>query len=147
MDLSSAFRELRKRNRTVPNPLRLPSETDGGYQRRESGAGVRFHRDFRRYLLEVSDVVFGIFEPVTITQPGAQTDLLEVVKAAWEGYGVPRDLVPICEDNADFYCMNEGGQVVFWSHNGRSSETWPSLAFSARWYTAGLRVVERDCPS
>ena len=79
MDLSSAFRELRKRNRTVPNPLRLPSETE--VDNVEKALGVRFHRDFRRYLLEVSDVVFGIFEPVTITQPGAQTDLLEVVKA------------------------------------------------------------------
>ena len=126
MDLSSAFLELRNRNGTVPNPLRLPSETE--VDNVEKALGVRFHRDFRRYLLEVSDVVFGMFEPVTITQPGAHTDLLEVVKAAWEGYGVPRDRVPICEDNADFYCMNEGGQVVFWSHNGWSSETWPSLA-------------------
>ncbi len=126
MDLSSAFRELRKRNMTVPKPPRLPSENE--VDSVEVSLGVRFHPDFRRYLLEASDVVFGIFEPVTITQPGAHTDLLEVAKDAWEGYGVPRDLLPICEDNADFYCMNECGEVVFWSHDGWSSETWLNLA-------------------
>jgi hypothetical protein len=126
MDLCLAFSELRKRNWTVPKPLRLPSENE--VDSVEASLGVRFHPDFRRYLLEASDVVFGIFEPVTITQPGTHTDLLKVASHAWEAYGVPRDLLPICEDNADFYCMNEGGEVVFWSHNGWSSETWPKLA-------------------
>jgi hypothetical protein len=94
----------------------------------EQALGVHLHPDFRLYLLEASDVVFGIFEPVTITQPGAHTDLPEVAKGAWDGYGVDRDLLPICEDNADYYCMTKEGQVVFWSHNGRSTESWPSLA-------------------
>ncbi len=94
----------------------------------EQRLGIRFHPDFRRYLLEVSDVVCGTKEPVTITIPDSHKDLLEVAEGAWVSYGVPRNLVPVCEDNADFYCMNPAGEIVFWSHNGLSSEQWPNLA-------------------
>jgi len=36
-------------------------------------------------------------------------------------------LVPIAEDNGDYYCMNEAGEVLFWSHNGSNDEKWPNL--------------------
>jgi hypothetical protein len=126
MDLTNALILLRAHNEPVPRPLRLPTsaEVDGAERRLD----IIFHPDFRRYLLEGSDVVCGVLEPVTITRPESHTDLFKVVEMAWMGYGVPRELLPICEDNADFYCMNSSGEVVFWSHNGWSSEKWPSLA-------------------
>jgi hypothetical protein len=126
MNLDDAFRELRVRNEPVPRPFRLPTpaEVDDAERR----IGVRFHPDFRRYLLEVSDVACGVIEPVTITCPESHTDLFSVAESAWDGHGVPRDLFPICEDNANFYCMNSAGEVVFWSHDGWSPERWPSLA-------------------
>src|SRR5438067_1933106 len=119
MDLDEVLLLLRSRNEPVPRPLRLPTraEVDDAEQR----LAVRFHPDFRRYLLEVSDVSCGVLEPVTITRPESHTDLFKVVESAWVGYAVPRELLPICEDNADFYCMNTSGEVVFWSHNGFSS--------------------------
>ncbi len=57
---------------------------------------------FRRYLLEVSNVTVGILEPVTITSPGSHNDLFVVAECAWGRCGVPRDLLPICEDNIDY---------------------------------------------
>ena len=90
--------------------------------------GVVFHPDFHQYLLQASDVCFGIFEPVTITIPEAHTELNSVCKSAWEDWDVPKNLLPICEDNADFYCINDRGEIVFWSHNGTSDEKWPNLA-------------------
>jgi hypothetical protein len=42
--------------------------------------------------------------------------------------GVPDDLLPICEDNGNYFCMNRRGQVVFWDHNGASDEKWTDLA-------------------
>lgn len=126
MTLDEAIHDLRSCNRPVPLPLRLPTahEVDDAEHR----LGVRFPSDFRRYLLEASDVVCGTIEPVTITCPESHTDLFIVADDAWNGYDVPRDLLPICEDNADFYCMNSANEVVYWSHNGSSSEKWPSLA-------------------
>ncbi|MCE9607567.1 MAG: SMI1/KNR4 family protein [Planctomycetia bacterium] len=124
--LDDVFRELRDRNEPVPLPMRLPtaSEVDDVERR----LAVKFPSDFRRYLLEASDVVCGPLEPVTITCPDSHTDLFSVIDDAWESYGVPRSLLPICENNADFYCINPANEVVFWSHNGWSSEKWPSLA-------------------
>jgi hypothetical protein len=126
MDLGKVLQVLRDRNEPVPRPLRLPSsaEVDDAERR----LGVRFHPDFRRYLLEGSDVVCGLLEPVTITRPDSHTDLFTVAESAWTDYGVPQDLLPVCEDNADFYCMNPSGEVVFRSHNGCTSEKWRSLA-------------------
>jgi hypothetical protein len=126
MNLDDAIHELRARDEPVPIPARLPTAEE--VEAAERRLGVPLPADFRRYLLEASDVTYGVIEPVTITLPGSHTDLFRVAEDAWNGYGVPRDLVPICEDNADFYCMNSAGEVVFWSHNGWSSEKWPSLA-------------------
>ena len=126
MTIDEAFRKLRNRNQVVPRPPRLPtvSEVDSVEERLR----IRLPPDFRRYLLEVSDVVCGALEPVTITIPDSHTDLFSVVESAWESDGVPRDLIPICETNGDFFCMDSTGQIVFWSHNGQNSERWPNLA-------------------
>jgi hypothetical protein len=126
MDLADAISELRARNEPVPIPARLPSVEE--VETAERRLGVPFPADFCQYLLEASDVTYGVIEPVTITLPGAHTDLFKVAGKAWDRFGVPRDLLPICEDNADFYCMNPAGEVVFWSHNNWSSERWASLA-------------------
>lgn len=126
MNLDEAIRELRARNEPVPRPLRLPThlEVDAAEQK----LAVHFHPDFRRYLLEASDIVCGTIEPVTITREQSHTHLFEVARQAWEDYGVGRDLLPVCEDNADFYCLSSAGEVVLWSHNGWSPEKWPDLA-------------------
>ena len=126
MTLDEAIRELRSCNEPVPRPLRLPTakEVDDAERR----LGIPFPADFRRYLLEASDVTCGTFEPVTITTLESHTDLFAVAEEAWEESGLPRDLIPLCADNGDFYCMNAAGGVVFWSHDGLSRDAWPSLA-------------------
>jgi hypothetical protein len=125
MTLKETIRELRALNEPVPHPLQLPTAEQ--VAQIQVKLGIKFHPDFRKYLLEASDVVYGTLEPVTITGEGGQTELSRVAPRAWES-GVPRRLVPVCEDNADYYCMDEQGQVVFWSHNGPTDETWPDLA-------------------
>ena len=126
MNLDEVFGELRSRNETVPWPLRLPTVSE--VNEAERRLGIRFHNDYRRYLLEVSDVVYGAIEPCIITRAESHTDLFETARNAWDVWGVSRDLLPICEDNADFYCINSDGEIVYWSHNGLTSEKWPDLA-------------------
>ncbi len=124
-DMDTIIPQLRARNEPVPNPMRLPSEEE--VRAIEASANISFPPDFRRYLLEASDVVFDALEPVTVTRPEAHTHFANVLASARE-WGVPADLIPICEDNADFYCVARSGEVVFWSHNGPSDERWPSIA-------------------
>lgn len=122
-DLNEAIAELRRLNTPVPRTRRLPTESE--VRDAETNVGVPFHPDLRRYLLEASDVVYGTHEPITIS--GGHTAIETVVQSARE-LGVPDDLLPICDDNADYFCITANGEIVYWSHNGATDETWPNLA-------------------
>ena len=128
MTLDEAIAELRRRNEPVPRPPRLPTEAE--VRDAEAKLGVTFHPDYRRLLLEASDVSYNVLEPATITVPGAHTDLFRIAQRARERWRVPPDLVPICEDNADYYCLAPNGRVIFWSHDMQApnGEEWPDLA-------------------
>ncbi len=126
MTLDEVIAELRELNEPVPKPMRLPNPEE--VQEAEQRLGVQFHPDYRKYLLKASDVVYGVLEPCTVAPGGGHTDLIEIAESAWEEWHVPRNLLPICYDNADHYCMNEAGEVVFWSHDGVTDEKWPDLA-------------------
>lgn len=121
--LDEAMAMLRRLNEPVPKPLARPTESEVSAV--EARTGVRFPADLRRYLLEASDVVYGTLEPVTIG--GGHTSFEAVLQDARQS-GVPDEVIPICEDNGDFYCVEPSGEVVFWSHNGVTEERWPSLA-------------------
>ena len=124
MPLKYSIAALREANEPVPELMRLPTEAEVGQA--EEALAVRFHSDFRQFLLKASDVVVGAFETVTLTLPGAHTHLIDVTKAAHQ-LGVPKDWIPICEDNGDYYCMTPQGAVRFWAHDGASDESWESL--------------------
>lgn len=129
MNLSEAIAALRERNETVPIPARLPTpeEVDAA----EAQLKVHFHPDYRRFLLEASDVVFGALEPAQVTPDAGRLSLVDVTRDAHELMELPRGLLPICEDNGDYYCMRASGksaEVIYWSHDGATDERWPTLA-------------------
>lgn len=128
MTLDEAFAELRRRNESVPKPSRPPTQSE--VNAAEAKLGVLFHPDYRRFLLEASDISYNVLEPATITAPDSHKDLFRIAKRARSRWGVPSGLVPICHDNADYYCMTPDGRVVFWSHDmqGPNGEEWPNLA-------------------
>src|SRR5262245_8391943 len=125
MLLDAVIAELRARSEAVPKPGRLPTPEE--VQSIETELGLSFPPDYRKFLLEASDVVLGTLEPATLDDPESHTYLPEVIASA-RAYGVPAELLPICEDNADFYCITPSGTVCFWSRNGVTDESWPSLA-------------------
>lgn len=123
--MHEAIEQLRALNMGVPKPPRLPTidEVDSI----ENKLGISFHPDLKKYLLEASDVFVGHLEPITVTEPESHTHILNVLEDARD-MGVPEELFPFCEDNSDFYCLNNKGEVVFWSHDGTTDEKWPNLA-------------------
>ena len=125
MTLNQAISKLRELNETVPKPMRLPTEQEVADVEQE--LGIKFHPDYRQYLLSASDVVYGATEPATITDPDSHTHLPTICEEAWE-LDVPKKLLPICEDNGDYYCMNRKGEIVFFSQDGASDEKWKDLA-------------------
>lgn len=123
--LSEVISELRKLNEPVPILLKLP--TDDEIAAVEMELGVKFHPDYKRYLLEASDVTFGVLEPATIPKASGHTYIVPMARQAWMD-GVPQGLVPIAEDNGNYYCMDAQGQILYWSHDGETGEKWPSLS-------------------
>jgi hypothetical protein len=126
MELSEVISELRKLNQPVPRPFRLPTEAE--VRAAEEQLGVRFYEDYRRFLLEASDVVYGTHEPAVVTPDAGHRDLIQMAEAAWDEDGVPLNLLPFCFDNGNYFCMNEAGEVVYWDHNGPTDEKWSNLA-------------------
>ncbi len=122
--MASVFLRLRELNEEVPKPMRLPTEEELSLV--EDGLDITFSAGLKSYFLQVSDIVYGCIEPVTITNSDSHTYLPAVAKDAAE-CGVPKDLVPLCEDNGDFYCVTSEGKVVFWSHDGASQEVWQNI--------------------
>lgn len=88
LDLTDAIAELRRLN-AFPLPHALPTEAE--VRDAEARAGVIFHDDFRRYLLEASDVVYGTIEPVTIFH--GHMEFGTVLQDARD-VGVPSEMVP-----------------------------------------------------
>ena len=128
MELDVVLHAYRRCHRPVPRPQRLPTRTEVVAAKRV--LNTTFHPHYRRFLLEVSDVRGGVYEPVTLTNPHAHTYLLTVCHHAWDVWGVPRSCVPICHDNANFYGVLPYGMVHFWPHDAGTytDERWPSLA-------------------
>jgi hypothetical protein len=126
MHLPDVIVELRELNEAVPKPLRLPTAAEVG--RAEEQLGVKFPADYRRYLLEASDVVYGALEPAIVIPDAGHLSLVDIAETAWDEMEVPRELLPFCEDNGDYYCLNQVGEVEYWSHNGATDEKWQDLA-------------------
>ena len=99
--LSSVIARLRELNEPVPKPLRRPTEEEVDAAERD--LGVTFHPDYRRFLLEASDVDVGVLEPAVVVPGMGYRDLRRVAWDGWDHWDIPRELLPICYDNADFY--------------------------------------------
>ncbi|MNJ53323.1 hypothetical protein D3C77_487070 [compost metagenome] len=117
---------LHELNEPVPVPLELPDE-DMLVEIQEQ---ILIHLPFelREFLLKVSDVVYGRLEPVTASDPHSHTYLPEVAATAWD-IGVPRDLVPLCQDGRNYYVVDAEGEVFLWlEETGElDDETWESV--------------------
>ena len=126
MDAAIAhLRELEKSD--APTPLPTEQQVDAI----ALAAGITFPHDFRRYLLEASNIEYGTKEPVRIDDSYHLN--FERVLAVAREIGVPDNLLPICEDNGDFYCVDTSSEaVMFYDHNGcymgPESESWSNVA-------------------
>lgn len=129
--MEEIIEELRERSESVPVPLELPEEEL--LVEIEEQLFINMPFGLREFLLTVSDVVFGRLEPVTVTDPQSHTYLPEVAAYAWD-IGVSRELIPICAQGDDYYCIEEDGTVVYWeaASGELTDESWETIWHWAR---------------
>lgn len=127
--MEDVIEELRERALDVAVPLELPDEDQ--LVEVEEQILISMPYELREFLLQVSDVVYGAIEPVTITDPQSHTYLPEVAANAW-AEGLPRELIPICEWDGGYYGISEEGEVVRWGDGEVTEESWPSIWLWAR---------------
>lgn len=121
--------ELRENAQELAAPLELPDEDM--LVEIEEQILVPLPYEFREFLLQVSDVVYGSMEPVTVTDPNSHTYLPEVAANAW-AQGMPRELIPVCEYQGEYYGISEDGEVVRWTDGEVTEDSWPSIWLWAR---------------
>lgn len=115
---------LRENNQPVPVPLDLPDDDD--LVEIEEQILISLPDEYKSFLIEVSDVVFGSLEPATVMDPHSHTYLPEMAATAWD-IGLPREYIPICEHADGYYCITQEGEVLLWLHGDITDDEWPSI--------------------
>ncbi|MFK0382972.1 SMI1/KNR4 family protein [Agrobacterium sp. NPDC090273] len=112
-----------------PSERKKPLPSDALVARYEVAIGLEFPEDYKKFLKNISNAFVGYLSPLTLNEDmaGIYGELSSAIEQG-RAVGVPRDWLPICEDNGDYYCMAPDGKVHFWDHNGPTAETWPDIA-------------------
>jgi hypothetical protein len=94
----------------------------------ERALAIRFHPDYRRFQLEVGNITSGVLEPaVVLPDISPYLDLRKTARDAWR-LGVPKDVLPFCHDNGNYYFIDQDGVVGFWDHDDESETRGGALA-------------------
>jgi len=89
--------------------------------------GFTFPLEYIEFIKSGYDLGDAPLEALEINNHGSHVDIFEVIETARKYYELPSNLLPIVEDNADYYCLNKNNEVIFWSHNGVTDEKWSNV--------------------
>lgn len=110
----------------MTDPFRIPTDAEISHAQRK--LNFPFPPAYVEFLKGGSEVANASFEPAVILPGSTHLDLFEIADSAWNQSGVPRVWLPFIEDNGDYFCVAQTGEVRYWSHNGPTSERWPTFA-------------------
>ncbi len=116
--------ELRERNEDRFGSVELP-DIDTLVEVEEQLL-IGLPNEFKEYLLTLSDVVYGKIEPVTASDPHMHSYLPEVAAVAWDA-GVPRETIPICEYQGNYFIVTQEGEVQYWVDGEIQEHEWESV--------------------
>ena len=94
----------------------------------EEDIGFIFPEDYKKVLKEVSNVFYGTIELASVTNNKEYYRELSLVLNDAREQGLPKNWLPICEDNSSYYCLLPTNEIRYWTTDGYSDEMWPNLA-------------------
>lgn len=122
--MDDIINELQAAAEEVPVPLDLPTDED--LLNVEEALFLPLPRDYREFLMEVSDLVLGSLEPATASDPSAHTYLPELAASCW-AHGLPRYLIPICVTGRTVYAITPEGEVQSWLGKQQQDPVWETV--------------------
>ncbi|OFC72774.1 SMI1/KNR4 family protein [Alteromonas confluentis] len=87
----------------------------------------KFSQEYILFLKSGYDLGDVPMEALEIVNPPSYANIYTVQQEAKSDENFPEQLLPICEDNGDYYCLTLDGEVIFWSHNGLTDERWKNV--------------------
>lgn len=118
MNIDQVLELLKERRETVPKPLRLPTEI--GVKQAELDLGFEFPEQYRKFMLEASDVVYGTLEPgLVLPDLMPYICLRNIAKNGW-AIGVPKEVLPFCSDNGNYFTLSQSGNIGYYDHDDSS---------------------------
>ena len=115
---------LQENSIDIPVPLELPDDDDLIVIEEELLLPLPY--EYKEFLLTVSDVVYGSFEPATASDACSHTHLPELASQAWD-LGISRELIPICKHRGNYYCLQQDGSIQFYENLQATEEEWSSI--------------------
>jgi len=103
MDTLENIIELLKSKAKITPPAKFPPSIDDIIEI-QNQFDFTFTEDFNGFLKTTIGLFYGKVQPGTVSSNPVFTSLNRVILNAQE-YGVPNDVIPFCEDNANFYCV------------------------------------------
>jgi hypothetical protein len=118
MSIEDALDLLRQHNEPVPKPLRLPTPNEVAQV--EAELSFVFPPQYRKFMLEASNVNYGVREPgLVLPDLMAYISLRHIAESGWSA-GVPKDFLPFCMDNGNFFTIGRRGEIGYFDHDDES---------------------------
>ncbi|TKT79342.1 SMI1/KNR4 family protein [Aquamicrobium sp. LC103] len=127
LEIIRAVDELLDRNDRLPPAVSLPS--DVAIRHAESISGFTIGDDYSYFVQRAGNTISlgRVLVDLAHERVGRRGSFVKVLQEARQA-GVPEDWMPICSDNADYYCLLPDGTVELWSHDAMFEGKWASLA-------------------
>lgn len=102
--------------------------TDEEIFKAEKKLGFTFSNEYVQFLKSGYDLADIPMEALEIVNPPSYANIYTALDDARKFLRIPHNLLPICEDNSDYYCLSESGEVIFYSHNGATDDKWENVS-------------------
>ena len=102
--------------------------TDDEISEAQEKLGFTFSIEYIQFLKSGYDLGDIPLEALEIVNPPTYANIYTALNDARKHWNLPKNLIPICEDNSDYYCLSESGEVIFFSHDGGTGEKWENVS-------------------
>ncbi|WP_289997883.1 SMI1/KNR4 family protein [Photorhabdus laumondii] len=124
--LNDVIEEIERLSDGQRNDVDLPD--DELISQYEKEIGFEFSNDYKEVLKKISNIFYGTIDLLSVTRDKKYYgELSQALNDARE-QGLPENLLPICEDNGSYYCIDYDGKIKYWTLDGYNEESWPDLA-------------------